>query len=113
MGKRCGVAALLLLAGVSAKAQLSGRISGSVVDSSGSSVPGANVRLYLAGGKKAVLTVKTSAEGLYNLLGVRPAEYDLEVEAAGFVKTALRGIVVDAARETSVHSPRRAPVPHP
>src|SRR5579872_4607580 len=85
-----------------ASAQLSGRISGAVVDASGSSVPGAEVRLYLSGGKKPLLLPKTSAEGLYNVLGVRPAEYDIEVEAAGFVKATLRGVVVDAARETPV-----------
>jgi hypothetical protein len=35
-------------------------------------------------------------------MAVRPAYYDLTVEAAGFVKTTLRGISVDPARETSV-----------
>jgi hypothetical protein len=72
------------------------------VDASGASVPGAEVRLYLAGGRKPLLSTKTSGDGLYNLLGVRPAEYDIEVEAAGFVKSAVRGVVVDAARETPV-----------
>jgi len=72
------------------------------VDASDAAVANADVRLYLAGGKKPLLATKTSAEGLYNFLGVRPAEYDLEIEAPGFVKTTRRGIVADAARETSV-----------
>ncbi len=102
MYRTCALAALVLFLQGPAKAQLSGRISGSVVDASGASVPGAAVRLYLTGGKKPLLSTKTSNEGLYNLIGVRPTDYDLEVEASGFVRTTLRGIVVDAARETPV-----------
>src|SRR5579871_5367888 len=95
------IALVLFLQGQSS-AQLSGRLSGSVVDASGASVPGATVRLYLSGGKKPLVSTTTSRDGLYNLLGVRPAEYDLEVEAAGFLKTTLHGVQVDAARETPV-----------
>ena len=83
-------------------AQFSGRLTGAVVDATGASVPGAEVDLTLAGGKKALLTAKTSSDGLYHFIGVRPAEYDLSVAAQGFVKATLRRIVVDAARETSV-----------
>ncbi len=83
-------------------AQFSGRVTGSVVDSSGAAVPGAAVDLYLSGGARPLLSVKTSADGLYHFLGVRPAYYDLMVDAPGFVKTTLRGITVDAARETPV-----------
>src|SRR6185369_3727326 len=83
-------------------AQFSGRVSGSVVDASGAVVPGADVELYLTGGKKPLLTVKTSGDGLYHFIGVRPAEYDLVVDAKGFVKTTLRNITVDAAREVDV-----------
>src|SRR5205823_11767902 len=35
-------------------------------------------------------------------IGVRPAYYDLSVQAKGFLKTTLRGISVDPARETSI-----------
>jgi hypothetical protein len=83
-------------------AQFSGRVTGSVVDSSGAVVPAAEVELYLAGGQRPLLTAKTSTDGSYNFIAVRPAYYDLTVEAAGFVKTTLRGISVDPARETSV-----------
>src|SRR5690348_3476312 len=102
MYRTCAFVALVLFLQGPARAQLSGRVSGSVVDASGASVPGADVRLYLGGGKKPLLSTKTSNDGLYNLIGVRPADYDLEVEASGFVRTTLRGIVVDAARETPV-----------
>jgi hypothetical protein len=83
-------------------AQFSGRVTGSVVDDSGAAVPAAEVDLYLAGGSRPLLTTKTSTDGSYNFIAVRPAYYDLTVQAAGFVKTTLRGISVDPARETSV-----------
>jgi Carboxypeptidase regulatory-like domain len=97
-----GVVVLYLFAGWPLAAQFSGRVTGSVSDSSGAAVPGAEVDLILAGGKRPLLSVKTSAEGLYHFIGVRPADYDLSVEAKGFVKTLVRAITVDAAREVSV-----------
>jgi len=93
---------LSLLPVLPVSAQFSGRVTGSVMDTSGAAIPGATVDLYLAGGKKPLLSVKTSAEGLYHFIGVRAAEYDLTVEAQGFVKSTIRGVTVDAARETDV-----------
>jgi hypothetical protein len=98
----CALLSVFWLGAVPAAAQLSGRISGSVVDVSGAAVPGATVNLYLAGGAKPLLSTTTSSDGLFNLLGVRPADYDLSVEAQGFLKTTIRGIAVDAAREIPV-----------
>jgi hypothetical protein len=72
------------------------------MDASGAVVPGADVSLYLAGGKKPLLTTSTSAEGLFNFIGVRPAYFDLTVESKGFLTTTLRGVSVDPARETSI-----------
>ena len=83
-------------------AQFSGRVTGSVIDSSGAAIPGAEVELFLSGGKKPLLQVKTSTDGLYHFLGVRAADYDLTVVAQGFVKATITGISVDAAREVSV-----------
>jgi hypothetical protein len=102
MRNQCALAALLLLWGIRAGAQLSGRVSGSVIDASGAAVPGATINLYLPGGSKPLLSTSTSADGLYNLLGIRAADYDLTVEARGFLKSTVRGITVDAARETAV-----------
>ena len=93
---------LCLLQGFPAWAQFSGRVTGSVVDASGAAIPNAEVGLYLAGGNKPLLTVKTSTDGMYHFLAVRPADYDLTVEARGFLKTTITGIAVDAAREVSV-----------
>src|SRR5438552_486839 len=94
---------LLAVVGVSPLlAQFSGRVTGAVVDASGAAVPGADVELMVAGGKKAVLAAKTEGDGAYHLIGVRPADYDLSIQAKGFVTATLRNLVVDAARETDV-----------
>jgi hypothetical protein len=98
----CALLSVFGLGALPAAAQFSGRLSGSVVDASGAAVPGATVNLYLAGGAKPLLTTTTSSDGLFNLLGVRPADYDLSVEAQGFLKATIRGITVDAAREIPV-----------
>jgi hypothetical protein len=83
-------------------AQFSGRVSGSVVDTTGGAVPNAQVDLYLSGGSKPLLSTTTTAEGLYSFLGVRPAAYDLTVQVPGFNKATIRAITVDPARETPV-----------
>src|ERR1035441_2932192 len=93
---------LAILPALPLSAQIGGRITGSVVDSSGAAVPSAQVDLLLSGGKRPLLTTRTSMEGLYHLIGVRPGEFDLTVEAAGFVKVTLRNVTVDAVRETAV-----------
>ena len=93
--------AVLALA-VPLHAQFSGRVSGSVVDSTGAAIPGAQVNLYLSGGSKPLLSSTTNAEGLYAFLGVRPAEYDLTVDAPGFAKATVRSVQVDPARETPI-----------
>jgi hypothetical protein len=92
----------LLAIPLSLIAQFSGRLSGAVVDATGSVIPNAEVNLYLSGGFKPLLSATTTAEGRYTFIGVRPATYDLTVEAAGFAKATLRGVVVDPGRETSV-----------
>ena len=103
MGARVHVfpACLALMAG-SCLAQVTGRISGSVTDSSGAAIPNATVNLLLPGGAKPVLATVTTPEGLFSFTNVRPIAYDLTVESKGFLKYTLRGLKVDPARETSL-----------
>src|SRR6266446_9544914 len=103
MGARLHVfpACLALMAG-SCLAQVTGRISGSVTDSSGAAIPNATVNLLLPGGAKPVLATVTTPEGLFSFTNVRPISYDLTVDAKGFLKYTLRGVKVDPARETSL-----------
>src|SRR3954454_4420084 len=93
---------LLLFICLSLNAQFSGRLAGTVLDASGAPVAGATVSLYLPQGAKALLSARTANDGVWRLIGVRPADYDLSFEATGFAKTTLRAIPVDPARETSV-----------
>src|SRR5436305_9740476 len=94
-----GIAIAVLFGVFPLCAQFSGRVTGTVVDASGAAVPGADVDLLLAGGKKPLLSVKTAADGAYHFIGVRPADYDVTDTSKGFVTTSLRKITVDAARE--------------
>src|SRR5260370_4074989 len=94
--------ALLALVAGSCLAQVTGRISGSVTDSSGAAIPNATVNLLLPGGAKPVLATVTTSEGLFSFTNVRPVSYDLTVESKGFLKYTLRGLEVAPARETSL-----------
>jgi Carboxypeptidase regulatory-like domain len=85
-------------------AQVSGRLSGSVVDRSGAPIMSAKVCLVLPGGTEPVLQTSTNVEGLFNVTDVRPDFYDLTIEAPGFQKYAAQGIKVDPAQETSMQA---------
>ncbi len=101
---RCFIGFLVISAFLAfpALAQLDGRINGSVVDPSGAPVPSASINLFLKNGKKPLLTTKTASDGIFHFIGVRAGDYDLGVDSNGFVKVEVRGLVVDAARETNV-----------
>src|SRR5215472_11632385 len=70
---------VLLLVCSTGYGQFSGRVTGRVVDATGAAVPGAEVQLFLNGGSKALLSAKTTTEGIYHFMGVRPSYYDLSV----------------------------------
>src|SRR5207247_9876288 len=86
-------ACLALVAG-SCLAQVTGRISGSVTDSSGAAIPNATVNLLLPGGAKPVLATVTTPEGLFSFTNVRPESYDLNVELKGFMNSSLHVLKV-------------------
>ena len=85
-------------------AQVTSRLTGTVVDQTGSAVPAAVVELYLPGGEKPVLSTTTTPEGIFSLTGIAPGTYDVNISAAGFRKSAQRGVVLTAAAETSLPS---------
>jgi hypothetical protein len=96
---------LLLIASVSAAAlfaQATGRLSGTVLDTAGSAIPGAVVSLTIPGGTAAAATTTTSAQGFFAFTGLSPVTYDLVVEARGFQKTILRSIQINSSRENSL-----------
>jgi hypothetical protein len=96
------VLVLLLLAAATVFAQLNGRLTGSVVDPSGASIPNAEVDLLLPGGHTPLLSMKTNNEGLFDFAAVRPDTYILVVEQQGFAKFTMGDLKIDPARTTSL-----------
>jgi hypothetical protein len=84
----------VLLAG-SAFAQLGSQTAlvGTVIDSSGSVVPGASVRAVNVGTQDTYETV-TNAQGQYNFQSVRTGKYEITVTLAGFQTFQVTGVEV-------------------
>ena len=58
-------------------AQSTGRITGSVTDSTGAPVPAAAVTLNMSGSSAVVARTATSTEGIYSFAAVQAGSYDL------------------------------------
>lgn len=93
----CALACTLSLFG-----QTSGRISGTVTDPSGSSIPGAAVELFLAGGTTPVIKAEANANGDFVMAGVRPETYFLQVSSKGFRTSIIRKLKVDTSAELAL-----------
>ena len=93
---------LLLAVTLSLNAQVAGRVTGTVVDSTGAAVPDAEVSLNLPGSASPAFTTKTSTAGDFTLLSVPANSYDLVVQAKGFQKAVVAGVRVETARATDV-----------
>jgi hypothetical protein len=85
-----------------ANAQVNGRVTGSVVDPAGASVPKATVNLILHGGKRALLSTLTNTDGTFSIESIRPELYDLVIEANGFQSYRLENVKIDASRSTDL-----------
>ena len=72
---------LILLVGT-AMAQQPGSLTGQVVDGLGAVVPGASVKLVDAAGKEKSTT--TNRQGEFNITGISPGKYKLQVTADSF-----------------------------
>ena len=97
-----GLALLLISAPAPAFAQsITGSISGSVLDGTGSAVPAARLKLVNAatGAERATLT-NESGEFVISSLG--PGQYSLSVQVTGFKTLARKDIVLTAAERLSV-----------
>jgi len=87
------IVALYFSVWVAAQSQTTGRIAGSVSDSSGAVITGANVMAVdTRTGEKR--TVTTTAEGNYVFAFLAPGIYQVEVKARGFTRTLLKDVQV-------------------
>jgi hypothetical protein len=94
------------IATLSLQAQVAGRLSGSVADPSGATVPGAIVTVYVAGGKEPVLTGHSNETGAFSFPSIRPGSYDIALEASGFTKTYVRDVRIAPVQETALPTVR-------
>src|SRR5215831_2983357 len=72
-----------------------GTISGQVTDQAGAVIPAATVKLVNRATGQVVRTVKTDANGGYQLLEVEPANYNLLISAQGFADATLQNAKLD------------------
>ncbi|HWC99006.1 MAG TPA: TonB-dependent receptor [Candidatus Sulfopaludibacter sp.] len=92
---------LLLFCGLGTAQNITGSISGRVVDAQGASVLNAAVTLTETG-KNQSNTVKTTAGGDFTIAGLVPGTYSIAVEAVGFKKLTRPGIALDANTKLAV-----------
>src|SRR5437899_334049 len=79
-----------------------GAISGQVIDSSGSSIAGAEVQIINAGTETLVRKVPTSSEGTFVAALLPPASYYVVVNKPGFSEAKAEGIEVRVTETTRV-----------
>src|SRR3989441_639338 len=79
-----------------------GAISGQVIDSSGSSIAGAEVQIINAGTETLVRKVPTSSEGTFVSALLPPASYYVVVNKPGFSEAKAEGIEVRVTETTRV-----------
>lgn len=95
-------AAILVLGGVSAAAQTTGSINGSVVDNTGAALPGVTITATspaLMGAQTAV----TNESGDYRFPSMPPGTYRLSYELPGFATVVREGIVVNVGFTATVN----------
>jgi hypothetical protein len=83
-----------------------GGVSGVITDPSGAVVPNTKVVAVNANTNSEYQTT-TDSSGSYLLLDLPPGVYDVSVQAAGFLKTTMRGIVVRAQEAIEVNASLR------
>lgn len=85
----------LVLAGICSAQTSAGTINGTVLDSSGATVPGAQVRITGTETGDLVRELTTNADGTFAAPLLRPSTYTVEVSATGFKKLVRSGITLN------------------
>ena len=86
----------------SAQASYTAQIRGLVTDQSGAGITNATVTITNVATNIST-TAKTDAKGLYLLPGLRPADYVIKAEAAGFRAQEKKGIVLQVDQQTTIN----------
>ena len=92
---------LMLLAPRHASAQASAGITGTITDTSGAVVKGAQVTITNEGTSVSDHTVTESA-GTYSFKGVLPGKYTVAVDAQGFKKAVQKGVTVEVSTNATI-----------
>lgn len=90
-----GLVCLLLATFLPAQMTITGTISGTVIDASGKSVPGAKITL-ISEKTRDIREASSSESGAFSLVAVQPDTYSMKVEHGGFRTFERTGIVVSA-----------------
>ena len=107
-GRAVAVAAMLLLIGAPASAQLqTGNLFGTVVDDQGAALPG--VTVTVAGGGAPVVQV-TDAQGRFRVLNLSPGSYRLDAQLEGFSSVEYPSISINVGRNTEIEITMNAAV---
>jgi carboxypeptidase family protein/TonB-dependent receptor-like protein len=86
---------------VGASAQFKAGVQGTITDSTGAIISGANVTLInKETGRK--LTTSSSESGFYRVTGLAPGQYQIVAERVGFKKSELRELVIRAETDQGV-----------
>jgi hypothetical protein len=93
---------LFIVVALTLSAQVTSTVTGSIMDATGAAIPEATVGLQLPGANTMLFTAKSTVAGDFTIPTVPPNTYDLLVEAKGFQKTKIAGLVVNAGRTTAV-----------
>ena len=97
----CVSGILILTPGIASAQAVAGSITGSVADSSGAVVPSATITLINedTGDKRSL---KTEADGAFNITEVFPGRYTIRVEANGFKRLDRENINITASERAAV-----------
>ncbi|MGH9764096.1 MAG: carboxypeptidase regulatory-like domain-containing protein, partial [Blastocatellia bacterium] len=100
--------AALLLATAGFAQGVRGTITGQVKDSSGAVIPGATVKLINVATRQVARTAQANADGVYELVEVEPATYNVDIAAPGFSEVVLQNAVVEPNRHLTLDATMKA-----
>ena len=89
-------------AGLAVAQTIDGNVTGTVVDSTGATVPNASVEITnTATGIKN--TTKTGTDGLYRFNNLPVGKYDISVNAAGFAVSGLKNVPIELNKTSTAN----------